>query len=57
MRPADTRKFKAPTLRNDALTAPYMHDGSIPTLAAVLDHYAHGCRAHGNAQKDSPTSR
>ncbi len=51
-RTADTGKFKAPTLRNIALTAPYMHDGSVPTLDAVLDHYAAGGRAHGNAQKD-----
>ena len=33
-------KFKAPTLRNIALTAPYMHDGSIATLGEVVDHYA-----------------
>ena len=37
--------FKAPTLRNIALTAPYMHDGSIATLSEVLDHYAAGGRA------------
>jgi cytochrome c peroxidase len=37
--------FKAPTLRNIALTAPYMHDGSIATLPEVLDHYARGGRA------------
>ena len=37
---ADVGKFKSPTLRNVALTAPYMHDGSIPTLDEVLDHYA-----------------
>jgi len=43
--PADVGKFKAPTLRNIALTAPYMHDGSIPTLEGVLDHYAAGGRA------------
>jgi cytochrome c peroxidase len=42
---ADMGKFRAPTLRNIALTAPYMHDGSIPTLEAVLDHYAAGGRA------------
>jgi cytochrome c peroxidase len=42
--PADVGKFKAPTLRNIALTAPYMHDGSIPTLEGVLDHYAAGGR-------------
>ncbi len=32
--------FKAPTLRNIALTAPYMHDGSLPTLEAVLRSHA-----------------
>jgi cytochrome c peroxidase len=37
-----TGKFKAPTLRNIAVTAPYMHDGSIPTLEAVVEHYARG---------------
>jgi cytochrome c peroxidase len=42
--PKDVGKFKAPTLRNIALTAPYMHDGSIPTLEGVLDHYAAGGR-------------
>ncbi len=42
--PEDMGKFKAPTLRNIAVTAPYMHDGSIPTLEAVLDHYAAGGR-------------
>jgi cytochrome c peroxidase len=41
----DMGRFRAPTLRNIALTAPYMHDGSIPTLEAVLDHYAAGGRA------------
>jgi cytochrome c peroxidase len=44
--PRDMGKFKAPTLRNIALTAPYMHDGSIATLPEVLDHYAKGGRAH-----------
>ena len=43
-KPADVGKFKAPTLRNIALTAPYMHDGSIATLEGVLDHYAAGGR-------------
>jgi cytochrome c peroxidase len=50
--PEDVGKFKVPTLRNVALTAPYMHDGSIPTLEAVLDHYAAGGRAHDNPNKD-----
>jgi cytochrome c peroxidase len=44
LRPEDVGKFKAPTLRNIALTAPYMHDGSAKTLDAVLDHYAAGGR-------------
>jgi cytochrome c peroxidase len=34
--------FKTPTLRNITQRAPYMHDGSLLTLAAVLDHYDHG---------------
>jgi cytochrome c peroxidase len=37
---SDMGRFKAPTLRNIAVTAPYMHDGSIATLSEVLDHYA-----------------
>lgn len=41
---ADIGKFKAPSLRNVALTAPYMHDGSAATLEDVLDHYAAGGR-------------
>ncbi len=41
---ADVGKFKAPTLRNIAVTAPYMHDGSIATLSDVVDHYAAGGR-------------
>ena len=36
--------FRVPTLRNIAVTAPYMHDGSIATLGEVLDHYAAGGR-------------
>lgn len=42
--PSDMGRFRAPTLRNIALTAPYMHDGSIATLPEVLDHYAAGGR-------------
>lgn len=40
----DAGKFKAPTLRNIALTAPYMHDGSVKTLEDAIDHYKHGGR-------------
>ena len=46
------QKFKAPPLRNIAVTAPYMHDGSIATLEEVLDHYAAGGRVPGNPNKD-----
>ena len=38
------RPMKVPTLRNIALTAPYMHDGRFATLEAVLDHYAEVAR-------------
>ena len=41
-RNADLRAYRTPSLRNVALTAPYMHDGSLDTLEAVLDHYANG---------------
>ncbi|NJN30019.1 MAG: di-heme enzyme [Synechococcales cyanobacterium RM1_1_8] len=44
LNPEDMGKFRAPTLRNIALTAPYMHDGSIETLEEVIDHYAAGGR-------------
>lgn len=42
--PGDMGRFRAPSLRNIAVTAPYMHDGSIATLSEVLDHYAAGGR-------------
>ncbi len=50
-RPEDMGRFKAPTLRNIALTAPYMHDGSLTTLAEVVDFYAAGGRGPG---RESP---
>lgn len=43
-KPDDLGKFKTPTLRNLAYTAPYMHDGRFQTLQQVLDHYANGIR-------------
>lgn len=43
-RDEDMGRFRAPTLRNIAVTAPYMHDGSIATLDGVIDHYAAGGR-------------
>ena len=43
---ADIGAFKTPSLRNVALTAPYMFDGSLPTLESVLEHYASGGSGH-----------
>lgn len=40
--PKDTGAFKTPTIRNVALTAPYMHDGSQATLEEVVDWYDKG---------------
>ncbi len=40
--PGDNGKFKTTTLRNIALTAPYMHDGRFATLEEVMDHYSEG---------------
>jgi len=41
--------FKTPTLRNIAETGPYMHDGSLKTLAAVVDFYNNGGRLKASA--------
>ena len=43
-KPADRGRFRAPSLRNVGVTAPYMHDGSMATLEEVLDFYAAGGR-------------
>lgn len=40
--PMDKGRFKAPTLRNIELTAPYMHDGRFTTLEEVVAHYSFG---------------
>ncbi|HEX6397804.1 MAG TPA: hypothetical protein VFZ95_10295, partial [Steroidobacteraceae bacterium] len=40
--------FRAPSLRNVARTAPYMHDGRFATLREVIDHYDHGIKASDN---------
>lgn len=42
--PEDMGAFRPPSLRNVAVTAPYMHDGSVATLEEALDHYARGGR-------------
>jgi cytochrome c peroxidase len=57
--PDDMGKFKAPSLRNIAVTAPYMHDGSIATLEQVIEHYDAGGRTirtgpHAGVGADSP---
>lgn len=44
LKPEDMGKFKPPTLRNIALTAPYMHDGTMQTLDEVVEFYAAGGR-------------
>jgi cytochrome c peroxidase len=59
----DVGKFRTPTLRNVALTAPYMHDGSVATLEDAIEHYAAGGRniasgpyagcGHDNQHKDA----
>jgi cytochrome c peroxidase len=47
-KPEDAGLFKIPSLRNVALTAPYMHDGSFETLEDVIDHYSTGIQDHPN---------
>ena len=49
---ADRGRFKTPTLRHVAQTAPYMHDGSLPTLERVLAFYDSGGRANPNLDAD-----
>lgn len=44
----DKGRFKTPTLRNIALTAPYMHDGSINSLEEVITLYNEGGKPHRN---------
>ena len=46
--PADRWKYRTPTLRNVALTAPYMHDGSMETLEQVVEFYNQGGHANEN---------
>lgn len=50
--PADRGRFRPPTLRNVAVTAPYMHDGSIATLDEVLRFYERG----GRLVSDGPSA-
>lgn len=45
---SDRGKYKTPSLRNIALSAPYMHDGSIGSLEGVIDHFASGGQRYLN---------
>jgi cytochrome c peroxidase len=45
---ADEALFKVPTLRNVGVTAPYMHDGSLKSIPAVVEHYISGGKNHKN---------
>jgi cytochrome c peroxidase len=58
LEPIQMGAFKAPTLRNIAVTAPYMHDGSVATLGEVIDIFAAGGRniASGPLAGDGRTS-
>lgn len=49
---ADKGAFRTPTLRNIALTAPYMHDGSVKTLRRVVDFYVGGGNSNPQLDKD-----
>lgn len=53
--PDDAGRFKTPTLRNIALTAPYMHDGRFKTLEEVIDFYSSG--VHAGINTDSKMTR
>jgi cytochrome c peroxidase len=50
--PTEVGSFKTPTLRNIAVTQPYMHDGSLKTLEDVVDFYVNG----GRLDEDDPQS-
>jgi len=46
--PGDDRRFKSPSLRNVALTGPYMHDGRFESLEEVVEHYDSGVQPSPN---------
>jgi cytochrome c peroxidase len=51
----DRGAFKTPSLRNVALTAPYMHDGSLKTLKEVVDFYIGGTNSNPHLDKEIHT--
>ena len=57
--PYEMGTFKVPTLRNVALTAPYMHDGRFNSLEEVVEHYNAGVKTHPNLHPDlkNPTGQ
>lgn len=50
--PADRARFRVPTMRNIAVTGPYMHDGRFQTLEEVLDHYNEQIKESSTASHD-----
>ena len=50
--PEDRGKFKTPTLREIARTAPYMHDGSVAALEDVIDFYSDGATNNPNLDRE-----
>ena len=48
----DTGAFRTPSLRNVALTAPYMHDGSLKTLRDMMDYYVGGGNSNPHLDKE-----
>lgn len=55
--PQDVGRFRTPSLRNIAVTAPYMHDGSLGTLSDVIEHYMAGGKAAQNGTPSPLRSR
>lgn len=51
MRPEDKNLFRVPTLRNIALTGPYMHDGSYETISEIIESYKNG--GYSSPERDS----
>jgi cytochrome c peroxidase len=54
--PQDMDLFKVPTLRNIAVSGPYMHDGRFATLEDVIEHYSTGIQAHPRLSNELRTS-
>lgn len=57
LNPTDDGKFKTPSLRNIALTAPYMHDGRFKTLEECIQHYNVGFKYTANLDPNLDNSK